>query len=130
MTALTNDAALIAAWERYTVARAVFSVLPVGECAEGEHHTPAELEQLAIIEPAEKEIAAALPTTLRGLEIKLWFALAQNINQSEVDVLCALREAERHFRESGELDWCDKIVFTTIQALRAQQAQQALELAA
>lgn len=118
------DAALIAAWRRYRIARATYSVLPHDEpCVPGEAETAAALEQIAIFEAAEQEILAASAEGDRGIEIKLWLALATNINQSEIDILSAIREDERHFREDENgLDWTDKIVFSAIQGLRELQA--------
>jgi len=122
--ATVKDEALIAAWRRFKIARATYSALPHDEpCAEGETDSPAALEQIAIFEAAEQEIIATVPETDRGIEIKLWLALATNIDQSEIDILCAIREDERHFREDEHgLDWTDKIVFSAIQGLRELQA--------
>lgn len=122
--ALVKDAALIAAWRRFKIARATYSVLPHDEpCAEGETDTPDALAQIAIFEAAEREIFEATPQSDRGIEIKLWLALATDIDNNEIDILCAIREDERHFREDDHgLDWTGKTIFAAIQGLRLLQA--------
>lgn len=117
-----KDEALIAAWRRFTIARATLSVLPDEPCEPGQTDSPAALAQYAIMDPAEDFIVKAQAESIRGVEIKLWLSIARNINRNEVDTLCALREDERHFREGDhELDWIEKIIFSAIQGLRELQ---------
>lgn len=107
------DAALMEAWREYQEARILFSLPPTDEIPEGGYQTPSENALEARFLAAESVIVAAVPSTLRGVEVQLWLQLAQTQN-SEIIALCAVREDIRYFRDDAGLDFSDKLAVAAL----------------
>lgn len=118
MTAvIAQDAAILAAWERYRVARSNYDALPFSDCPNGSY-TPAEREQINAMDAAEKELQASVAETPQGIEPVLWLALMQMVS-SRSDEGAALRTDLSYFLDNETAhDWNVRLIVAAIRSLR------------
>lgn len=115
-----DDADILAAWEAYRSAYASYMAVPdEGPFVDGMN--AAQREQTEAMEEAEAFINAAVPTTLRGVEVQLWAMLAHR-DVSSIAEEAALAEnidaCSKHF------EWLDTYTLNSIRAIRAMIAKE------
>lgn len=115
-----DDADILAAWEAYRNAYASCkAVLDVGPYVDG--YNAAQREQIEVMERAETLINAAVPTTMRGIEVQLWAMLAHREVSGigeEAAVAESLEGCSEHF------EWLDMFALNSIRAIRAMIAKE------
>jgi hypothetical protein len=115
-----DDTDILAAWATYNQARAIYDTTPdVGPFVEGVNAI--QREQIAIMEPAEKLLGGAIPTTLRGIEIQLWAMLVHTADTWEA---CDIARAENVDAAPDHFDWIDTHALNAIRAIRAMIAKE------
>lgn len=115
-----DDADILAAWATYNQARSIYDTTPdEGPFIEGVNG--AQREQIDIMEPAEILIGAAVPTTLRGIEIQLWNML---VHAADTQDAATLARTEQIDACPDHFDWIDTHALNAIRAIRALIAKE------
>jgi hypothetical protein len=124
MSAPTNktDAAILAAFGRWSVASALYGAAPVSICPKSAE-TPEEAAQTAIIDAAEAEVLAAVATTPLGVEIQLWMALCHIETDREAGNAIEIMDIDWFLLDEGRWDWNVRLILSAIRSLRAMREQ-------
>jgi len=116
-----DDAAILAAWERISEARAVYDKLPDIPGLPIGDYTPAEQEQWDIIDAAEALIKDAVATTPEATEIQLWTSLSHSVTGWDDERAARERNLEFFLADGCQLDWNERFIIAAIRSLRAMQ---------
>lgn len=115
-----DDADILAAWEAYRSAYASYMAVPdEGPYVNGLN--AAQREQAEAMEQAEAFISAAVPTTLRGIEVQLWAMLAHRDASADAEEAVIAENVEASFEH---LEWLDTHTLNSIRAIRAMIAKE------
>lgn len=117
------DADIIFAWEHRKAAFEIYDGLPHSD-EPGSVYTPAEREQLDIIDECEDIINSTAARTPLGIEIKLWVALCHDITDREEEAAANRANLEWFAGKEAELDWPKRVVISAIRSLKAMADEQ------
>ena len=119
-TTFTNkeDAAILAAWGRRSVASAIYSGLPFTDCP-NDVYTPEEREQVDIMDAAEEFIREARATTPRGVEVQLWTALVHIEQDRDTEAAINIMDLDWFLMDEGRFDWSTRLILAALKSLRA-----------
>lgn len=117
-TLSTNDAAIIAAWDRRAAAFVELGGLP--DPATTGDGTAEQSAQWAIIDAAEAEMCNAVAMTPRGAELQLWTAATYLFDSSEDEPPCYRADLDYFTEQADRRDWKDRLVIAALRSLRGQ----------
>jgi hypothetical protein len=113
-----DDAEILAAWGRRSVACAIYSGLPFTECP-SEVYTPEEQEQVNIMDAAEAAIHEATATTPQGAAIQLWTALAHIEQDRTAEAAINIMDLDWFLIDETRFDWNVRLILAALRSLRA-----------
>ncbi len=117
-TLSTNDAAIIAAWDRRAAAFAELRGAP--DPATTGTGTDEQNALWAIIDVAEAEICTSVASTARGAELQLWTASTYLFDSAEDEPPCYRADLAYFTEQADRRDWKDRLVIAALRSLRAQ----------
>ncbi|KTE20597.1 hypothetical protein ATE67_10145 [Sphingopyxis sp. H050] len=110
-----NDAAILAAWERFAANRKA-----VGELREETPGYEAKEERLwAAVHADEVFIGESTAKTLLGVEIQLWCIVSHDVPQWEWELAVFRRDISAFDGLDEHLDWSTRVALQAIRSLRA-----------
>jgi hypothetical protein len=113
-----DDADILAAWGRRSVASAIYSCLPFSDCPSKEY-TPEEAEQVDIMDAAEEAIHEATAITPRGAAIQLWTALSHIEQNKDDEAAINIMDLDWFLMDEERFDWPTRLILAAIKSLRA-----------
>lgn len=113
-----DDAAILAAWGRRSVACAIYATLPFSDCPKVEY-TPEEQAQIDIMDAAEILICEATATTPQGAAIQLWTALAHIEQDTHAEAAINIMDLDWFLRDETQFDWNVRLILAALRSLRA-----------
>lgn len=119
-----NDAEILAAWERWREAHAVYDALPFADeiGLEPGTRTPDEAEQWGIIDEAQAVLATTKAATPEGAAIQLWVALWPSNHDGEVVRAIFRRDLAWFEANESDFDWDVRLILAALRSLQAQGA--------
>lgn len=117
--AAKDDTAILAAWGRYREAKMAYNALPFDEGPVMGSYTPAELEQINIMDAAENELQTSTAATPEGTEPLLWLALLHMVDRNEDDTAACSGNLRYFLEKETSFDWEVRLILTAIRSLRA-----------
>lgn len=121
-TLSTNDAAIIAAFERRAVAFAKLGGSP--DPATTGSGTDEQTALWSVIDVAEAEICTGTATTARGAELQLWTAATYLFDSAEDEGPCYSADLDHFTAQGDRRDWKDRLVMSALRSLHAQKEAQ------
>jgi hypothetical protein len=113
-----DDADILAAWGRRSLAHASYVMLPFSDCPSAAY-TPEEREQVEIMDAAEIAIREAVATTPRGVSIQLWTALAHIEQDRDTETALNIMDLDWFLIDEGRFDWNVRLIIAALKSLRA-----------
>lgn len=112
------DADILAAWGRRSVASAIYATLPFSECPNAAY-TPEEKAQVDVINAAEILICDATATSLGGVAIQLWTALAHIEQSRDGEAAINIMDLDWFLEDETRFDWDVRLILAALKSLRA-----------
>jgi hypothetical protein len=113
-----DDAAILAAWGRRSVACAIYATLPFSDCPKVEY-TPEEQTQIDIMDAAEILICDATATSPQGAAIQLWTALAHIEQDRDAEAAINIMDLDWFLTDETRFDWNVRLILAALRSLRA-----------
>lgn len=113
-----DDAEILAAWGRRSVACAIYGTLPFSDCPKVEY-TPEERAQIDIMDAAEIMVCDATATTPQGVAVQLWTALAHIEQSVEAEAAINIMDLDWFLADETRFDWNVRLILAAIRSLRA-----------
>jgi len=110
-----DDAAIMSAWGRRSIAYALYS---------SADHDSDDLQPLTIVDTAENEIRRAVASTPLGVEIQLWTALFHSdfaLTNADAAAL-NIMDLDHFTAREGDWDWKDRLILAALNSLRSMRA--------
>lgn len=113
-----DDAAILAAWGRRSVACAIYGTLPFSDCPKVAY-TPEEQTQIDIMDAAEILICEATATSPQGAAVQLWTALAHIEQDTHAEVAINIMDLDWFMADEARFDWPVRLILSALRSLRA-----------
>lgn len=123
-SSVTPDQHILAALERFRIARKTYNELPIVELC-GAYESPEEEAAGEAMDAAEGEIRQAVAVTPFGVEVKLWMALRgcqqwQDERDDQAAIACDL---DHFVSKESSFDWPIRMLISAIVSLRGMAGE-------